>query len=227
MIPIRENLGSKYFPAVNYFLITVCVIVFLIELAAGFSMEMFADLSVVPLLNSRYFFANLYRLVTSIFLHADFWHLLSNMLFLWVFGEQVEEFLGHFGFLFFFLLAGIAGNLLHIAVYADSPLPLIGASGAISGVMALFMLYFPRARITLLLLFVFVARVPALFLIGGWIALQLVNGLLLRQNELTGGTAYLAHIGGILYGIVFAVFWGNKLRRKWIKRLSRNRKGRI
>ncbi|OHD55331.1 MAG: hypothetical protein A2014_06160 [Spirochaetes bacterium GWF1_49_6] len=226
MIPLREYAGSQKYPAVNYGIIALSVIVFLLELTGGFSQEIFTRYGVVPSAIGGAFFAECYRYVTSIFIHADIWHIAGNLLFLWVFGEHIEEFLGHGRYLLFFLTAGIAGGLLHSLFYPYSEIPLIGASGAISGVMALYMLYFPRMKITVLLLFVFLVRIPAIAFISIWIVFQIWNGWMsLRMPEI-GGTAYLAHIGGIVYGFIFAVFWGNKIRKQWLKRMARKAKNR-
>jgi membrane associated rhomboid family serine protease len=226
MIPLRDYPASQRFPAVNYGFIAISVMVFLLELTGGFSPEIFARYGVVPSALAGGFFPGFYRFVTSIFIHADVWHLAGNLLFLWVFGEHIEEFLGYVRYMIFFIAAGTAGGLLHCLFYPQSMIPLIGASGAISGVMALYMLYFPKMKISILLLFVFLVRIPAIVFISIWILFQIWNGWMTLRMPETGGTAYLAHIGGIVYGFVFAMFWGTKIRKRWLKRMSRKGKNR-
>jgi membrane associated rhomboid family serine protease len=144
--------------------------------------------------------------ITATFLHGGLLHLGGNMLFLWVFGDNLEDRLGHWGFLVFYLLAGVVGNLAHTIVLADSRIPTIGASGAVAGVLAGYLRLFPQSRVrTLLLLgpFITIARVPALFLIGFWAVLQFLAGLA-TLNPLaaqTAGVAYWAHIGGFAAGL--------------------------
>ena len=149
-------------------------------------------------------------LLTSMFLHAGWLHLLGNMLFLWIFGDNVEDFLGHFQYLLFYLLCGVGADLAHIVTNLHSTVPAIGASGAISGVMGAYMVLYPRSRV-LTLVFIFVVRVPAVIILGWWFVLQLLGGMESLGMRNSGGVAFWAHIGGFLIGILLVV--GSKKRR--------------
>jgi membrane associated rhomboid family serine protease len=132
-------------------------------------------------------------------------HLLGNMLFLWIFGDNVEQAMGGFRFLVFYLLCGIAGTLAHILTGPSSEIPSLGASGAISGVLGAYIVMFPHQRVRVLLVRV-VTEMPALVVIGMWILLQFINGIgMLAQTAETGGVAYSAHVGGFVAG--FALVW--------------------
>lgn len=147
-------------------------------------------------------------LITYMFFHAGWLHLLSNMTFLWVFGDNVEDAFGHFGFLLFYLLCGIAGALLHVAIYPASGAPLVGASAALSGVMASYFLLYPRARI-LVLAYVVPIRLPAFVVLGGWIALQVLA--LGASSDNGQGVAWWAHIGGFAAGFLLTAALRSRL----------------
>ena len=143
-------------------------------------------------------------LLTSMFLHGGWGHLGGNMLFLWIFGDNLEHRIGHVRFILFYLACGIAAGLAHIVVNSDSAIPTVGASGAISGVLGGYLLMFPRNRVYVLT-YGGVMTVPALFMLGLWILMQFINGVgeIARTPE-TGGVAYIAHIGGFIAGMVLA-----------------------
>ncbi len=149
-------------------------------------------------------------LLTCMFLHGGIFHLGGNMLYLWIFGNNVEDVLGHLRFLLFYLLCGVLATLAHAVTVPNSMLPLIGASGAISGVLGAYMLRFPTARIkTLIILIIFITTVdiPAFFFIGLWFFMQFINGTASLGMGQTGGVAWFAHIGGFLAGILlFSLF---------------------
>ncbi|HUG15686.1 MAG TPA: rhomboid family intramembrane serine protease [Thermomicrobiales bacterium] len=144
---------------------------------------------------------------SSMFIHGGWLHLGGNMLFLWVFGDNVEDAMGHVRFLIFYLLGGIGAVALQVAIAPDSTVPMVGASGAISGVMAAYLLLFPGARVRVLVflgIFVTIIALPALLVIGFWIVLQFLAGyaMLGPETSHSGGVAYWAHIGGFLTGVV-------------------------
>jgi membrane associated rhomboid family serine protease len=147
------------------------------------------------------------------FMHAGWMHLLGNMLFLWIFGDNVEERLGRARFLIFYLACGIAATLAQVAVSAESRIPNLGASGAIAGVLAGYLVLFPKGRVRVLV-GVGVASLPALLVIGLWIVLQLISGVgSFTQSKQTGGVAYMAHIGGFVAGLALAfLLSGRSLR---------------
>ncbi len=142
-------------------------------------------------------------LLTYMFLHGGWLHLLTNMAFLWVFGDNVEDRLGHVRFLAFYLACGVAAAIAQVAMTPDSTAPLIGASGAVSGVMAAYLLYYPGARVWVLVFMRLPLRVPASWALGGWIVFQFASVLLAPGDE-TVGVAWWAHIGGFFVGLALA-----------------------
>ena len=143
-------------------------------------------------------------LVTSMFLHSGFAHILGNMLFLWIFGDNVEAEFGHLQYLVFYFICGMGAGLTHIAFNYHSHLPAIGASGAISGVMGAYIVLEPRNRI-LTLIFIFVVRVPAVIVLGLWFTAQFLSGISELGASVNGGVAVWAHIGGFLLGVLIAL----------------------
>jgi membrane associated rhomboid family serine protease len=135
------------------------------------------------------------------FLHSGFMHIAGNMLFLWIFGDNVEDYFGHFPYLLFYLVCGIGSGLTHIIFNFHSPLPALGASGAISGVMGAYILLYPRARV-LTLVFIFFIPIPAFIILGYWFLLQFLAGVSSVGAAATGGVAWWAHIGGFLLGMM-------------------------
>jgi membrane associated rhomboid family serine protease len=143
-------------------------------------------------------------LITSLFLHANLLHVGGNMLFLWIFGNNVEERLGEIKFLIVYFAAGLAGSLLQVALTPTSTIPLLGASGAISGILAAYVLYFPRARVLTFIIPFFIFTLPAYIFIGYWIGLNALQAFL-NIGVSGGGVAFFAHIGGFLTGLVLAI----------------------
>jgi len=209
MLPIGdENPYRKRFPLMTYALLLVNILIFYFEVRGG---EAFITTwSFVP----ARFFANpvgdLASLFTSMFLHASLIHLGSNMLYLLIFGDNVESFFGHFKFLVFYLVSGLAGNLAQGFFSANSTVPMLGASGAIAGVLGAYILLFPTRKVRVLLGF-FVLRVPALVAIGAWFILQLLNGYgSVAVTAESGGVAYLAHVGGFVMGFLLTAIFSKK-----------------
>lgn len=201
MIPLRDVIPSRTTPWVTLAIIGLNVAVFVVEL------------SLSPEDRTRFFFA--YGLipahfswasaVSSMFLHDGWLHIGGNMLSLWIFGDNIEDRLGHFRFLVFYLLVGLAAVLAQTASDPTATLPLIGASGAIAGVMGAYFVTFPTSRVLVLvflLFFVDVVEIPALLYLGFWFLLQLVEGVgRIGMSGATGGVAFWAHSGGFLSGI--------------------------
>ncbi|MCH7607332.1 MAG: rhomboid family intramembrane serine protease [Chloroflexi bacterium] len=153
---------------------------------------------------------------TSMFLHGGFMHVAGNMLFLWVFGDNVENRLGRTRFIAFYLGAGVAAALAQVYVDTDSQVPMIGASGAVAGVLGAYLVLYPRSRINTLLIlgwFIMIRRIPALWLIGFWSALQIFGGLGSLASPGGGGVAYFAHLGGLAAGLAFGGF--SRARAGW------------
>jgi len=214
MIPLRDNNPSRTVPFVTFTLIGINLAVFIYQLLLGERLGGFyAAFGIVPrqffgALPSHFFDPGLYLpFLTSPFLHGGFLHLGGNMLCLWIFGDNVEDRLGHFRYLFFYLGAGLAAGAAHTVVNAGSPLPSIGASGAIAGVMGAYVVWFPRARVlTLIPIFIFIqfVEIPAVFYLGFWFLMQFFSGALSLGDAQTyqqGGVAWWAHIGGFAFGL--------------------------
>ncbi len=212
MIPLRDTISSKTRPYVNDLIIGVCVLVFLYERSLGPGVEDFVSrFGVVPsevaavLTGTHFSITTMFPLVSSMFLHAGWLHLIGNMLFLFVFGDNVEDRLGHGGYVAFYLLGGIGASLVEVYFTHSSEAPLIGASGAIAAVMGAYFILYPRARVlTVIPLFFFfpVVELPAFFFLGFWFVLQFIQGGLSLGAEEAGGVAWWAHAGGFLVGII-------------------------
>jgi len=203
MLPVGDdNTGRRTVPYVTFGLIAVNVLFFFAELNGGEAL--IEQWAFVP----RRFLANpagdFLTLFTSMFMHAGWVHLLSNMLYLWIFGDNVEDRLGHIKFTAFYLVCGLAATAAQLAFSTGSNIPNLGASGAIAGVLGAYILMFPQGRVNVLM-GRGVIPVPALVVIGFWIVLQLFSGIgsfATTTTEDTGGVAYMAHIGGFIAGLV-------------------------
>jgi membrane associated rhomboid family serine protease len=196
---------------VTYALIALNVLVFTIELNLGGSF--IRHWAVAPHQLVANPSAEIPTIFTSMFMHAGWMHLLGNMLFLWIFGDNVEDRLGPAKFLIFYLVCGIVATLAQVAVSAESSIPNLGASGAISGVLGGYLVLFPKGRVKVLMRGGVVA-LPAMVVIGLWIVLQLISGIgSFTQSPQTGGVAYMAHIGGFVAGLALAfLLSGRSLR---------------
>lgn len=208
MFPIRDHNPSDRTPWVVYALIAANVIAFLLELPfldhPQTADSFFRDWAMIPAAVTQD--GEVHGIFTSMFLHAGLMHLAGNMLFLWIFGDNMEDQLGHLGFLIFYLAGGVAAALAHIASAPDSVVPTVGASGAIGAVLGGYLLLFPKARVDILIIFVVFFRVftiPAFIMLGLWFAMQIFSGVSTPADG--GGVAYWAHAGGFIAGIAFAL----------------------
>jgi membrane associated rhomboid family serine protease len=242
LLPIAdENTGRRSFPIVNYTIIAVNIIVFLMELNLGDSF--IAGYSVVPykithgvdLVMRRYPVPGIpggileapgpspiyLTLITSMFLHGGWAHIFGNMLYLWIFGDNIEDEFGHLKYLIFYFICGIVAAFAQIAIAADSLVPSLGASGAIAGVLGAYILLFPGNRVRVIVpmipLFLFPFTLPALVVIGFWIVSQLFTQVasITEGTAQTGGggVAYMAHIGGFFAGFILTLFFRQKRQR--------------
>ncbi|OLB21179.1 MAG: hypothetical protein AUI12_11505 [Acidobacteria bacterium 13_2_20CM_2_57_6] len=212
-IPLKDLNPSRTYPFVNITLIFANVVIFLYQVGLEATLPrrafdaLLLSYSTVPARFPAYlaghvsFEVSFVPLLTSMFLHSGFLHLAGNMLFLWIFGDNVEDFFGHVGYFFFYLVCGIGAGLLHVVFNFHSNIPAVGASGAISGVMGAYMLLYPRARI-LTLVFIFPLPVPAVVFLGLWYVMQFLAGLSTIGVKVTGGVAVWAHVGGFLLGML-------------------------
>jgi len=213
MIPLRDNVISKRLPIVTWvlILINVLVFVFMISLRPESQTQVIFTFGVVP---SRLNLSQplqmlqqpeeLLSLLTSQFLHANWFHLLSNMWILFIFGDNVEDLMGKRRFLIFYLLSGFVANFAHAYAVPDTQIPAVGASGAIAGVLGAYFLLFPHARVqTVVFIFIipWFIQIPAVLYLGVWFIMQLSQGLI-DVDQSVGGVAWWAHIGGFVFGLV-------------------------
>lgn len=212
MIPLKDDNPTRTFPIINIALILVNVVVFIYQatLPPHAYKAFVAANAIVPMRIPAFLAGHLgfkmvfYPIFTSMFLHGGLMHLLGNMLFLYIFGDNVEDAFGHFAYLVFYLFCGVGSAMVHTIFNLHSSLPAIGASGAISGVMGAYAVMFPRARVWMLF-FIFLIPVPALLVLGYWFVLQFLSGIGEFGAAAQGGVAFWAHIGGFLIGMVVAL----------------------
>lgn len=209
MLPIQDEIRAHRFPFVNYSLIVLNIIVFILELMAGPSLETaLYEIALIPAnLTAGFDLGDLKAIFTSMFLHAGLSHLLGNMLYLWIFGDNVEDRIGHFWYLVFYLAGGVVAGFAHIALNPNSVIPTVGASGAIAAVLGAYLILFPQVKVLTFVPIGFFLRLtllPASLLLGFWFVLQLFNGLLTLGLADMGGTAFWAHIGGFVFGVLVA-----------------------
>jgi len=233
MFPIGDdNSDRTVTPYVNYFLIALNVIVFIFfqgmtgdnrftysfstvpgEILSGHDIVTNAQVIPDPYTGQNISYPGLgvtpvpvyFTLITSMFMHGGWAHLLGNMLYLWIFGDNIEDAIGHRKYLFFYLLCGIIASLAHVFTTKflgqDLLIPSLGASGAISGVLGAYILLFPKRRVTMFI-FRFITHVSAIWAIGVWILLQILNGLGMLGGSEASGVAYAAHVGGFIAGLL-------------------------
>src|SRR5947208_511595 len=215
MIPIRDDQPSFTTPFINYLLIALNTLVFLFEVSLSpatrnafvfqFGVEPIRVLAGLGLAAAHVPDPSALPLFTSMFLHASWLHLIGNMWVLWIFGDNIEDTLGHFGYMVFYLVSGLAASLLHIFLNPNSTVPSVGASGAIAGVMGAYFLLFPAARVLTLVPFIFMfVWLPAWVVLGYWFLAQFLGGAATSIGEngaSAGGVAFWAHVGGFIAGI--------------------------
>jgi len=215
MIPIKDNIPSRTFPFVTLSLIAVNVMVFVYQIALGtdgvesfiystaaipveiMTLEDIGPVSMVPLP---------FTLITAMFVHGGLLHIGGNMLFLWIFGDNVEDRFGHAVFFLFYLATGVVASMAHILLDPGSTMPMVGASGAIAGVLGAYFLLFPRAQVNTLVilpLYISMVSLPAVMFLGFWFLLQVLNS----GASSSGGVAWYAHIGGFAAGVVAVIVY--------------------
>jgi membrane associated rhomboid family serine protease len=216
MFPVSDVIPSRTVPFVTVGLIAVNALMFLYQVSLGpAELRVFvASYAVVP----AWFWGP--SLITSQFLHGGWMHIIGNMLYLWIFGDNVEDNLGHLGYLVFYLGAGAAAGLLQVMFNPFSAIPMLGASGAIAGVMGAYFVLYPQSRVltAIFLLFFFdLVEIPAVFFLGIWFLMQLLSGVgsLGASNAAGGGTAFWAHIGGFVVGAAVGLVLRRAARRRW------------
>ncbi|MFQ6032294.1 MAG: rhomboid family intramembrane serine protease [Candidatus Zixiibacteriota bacterium] len=217
MIPLKDDIPSYRAPIVTVALISLNCLIFFYLLSWGEEFQLaVVKWGAIPFeithgqeLTPDLAFSVPLSLFSSMFMHGGFFHLAGNMLYLWIFGDNVEDKLGHLKFFIFYILCGLFATLTHILTTPNSQVPMVGASGAIAGVLGAYMIRFPKARILTLILFGYfirIVRIPALFVLGFWFVLQLLYGLP-SLGSVGGGVAWFAHVGGFLAGIFLFKFF--------------------
>ena len=217
MIPIRDNLRTRRTPVVNYLLIAANVVVFVLLWLAGPQQETLVyQLALIPAsFTGSLSLGDITDLFTSMFMHAGFAHLAGNMLYLWIFGDNVEDSMGPIRYLAFYLVGGVVASLTHILTNPGSQIPTVGASGAIGAVLGAYLVLFPQSHVATIIplgYFLRVTMVPAALVLGLWFVLQLFSGVLSLGGPDVGGVAFWAHIGGFLAGVVMALLFGRRRR---------------
>jgi len=229
MIPLRDDQPTLSTPFINYFIIALNVLVYLFELSVGLESRqqlnaLMFQFGVVPyheigLLTGTPVFSPggaFVPILTSMFLHASWGHVIGNMWFLWIFGDNVEDYLGHFKYLVFYLLSGVAASFTHIVLNAGSRIPSVGASGAIAGVLGAYFILYPRARVLTWFPPIFLFYLPAWLMLGYWFLLQFLSGAataIAETHQTTGGVAFWAHVGGFVAGILMIKLFPERPRR--------------
>lgn len=219
MIPIKDILPSRTTPFVIFFLIAMNSAVWVVELLQGTNLNEFVvTWGFIPL--RMLLDDDPQKWVTpfsSMFMHGGWMHIVGNMWFLWIFGDNVEDAFGHGSFIVFFLVCGLGASLLQFLFSINSQVPMIGASGAISGVLGAYACFYPRARVvTLIPIFFFIhfAEIPAILFIGLWFVFQLMGGCGAVASGVGSGVAFWAHVGGFFVGYLIARLWKNRLIRQ-------------
>ncbi len=221
MFPIGDTEVRTRSPAyITYLLIAINTVVWLYEWSLGQNalQQFITTYGAIPAeITSG---VDVYTLFTNMWLHGGWLHILGNMVFLWVFGDNVEAVLGHFPYLFFYIIGGIAASLTHVYISAASTIPSVGASGAIAAVLGAYIIMFPRAQVRLLIGYGFITRVSAILFLGFWFILQLFNGVaaLGVDTAQTGGVAVWAHVGGFVFGALIGLFFKGKASGMVVRR---------
>jgi len=224
MIPIRDQIPTKRVPLVTYALIAVNVLVFLLEWLAGSGQEALVyEFALIPAeVTAGLDVGDVSDIFTSMFMHAGLAHLLGNMLYLWIFGDNVEDSMGGLKYLSFYLIGGVVASVTHILTNPNSQIPTVGASGAIAAVLGAYLILYPQSRVLTIIPFGFFIRmtmVPAIVLLGFWFVLQFFSGLLsVGATEDVGGVAFWAHVGGFVAGMVLARLFAGSRRAEYAVR---------
>ena len=219
MIPLKDDNPTSSRPVVTYFIIGICALIFLTQLGSqsyktgqlfysyGLTPSVLMGHNQLPL--DFYVVPAYMTIFTSMFMHGGFMHLIGNMLYMWIFADNIEDNLGPIKFLIFYLLAGIRAAMTQVLMDTHSQIPMVGASGAIGGVLGAYLINHPNARVLVLIPFGFFSqllKIRALYVLGFWFILQFISS--------GGGVAYAAHIGGFVSGVILILFFNKKSKRK-------------
>ena len=221
MIPLKDDNPTSKKPIVTYFIIGICVLVFLIQLSSQSyrTGQLFYSYGLIPsvltglnqLPTDLYVIPGWLTIFTSMFMHGGFMHLIGNMLYMWIFADNIEDSLGPRKFIIFYLLSGIGAAMSQVLIDTDSQVPMVGASGAIGGVLGAYLINYPKAKVLVLIPFGFFSqliKIKAIYVLGFWFILQFVNSSMVSTQG--GGVAYAAHIGGFISGVILILFFNKK-----------------
>ena len=221
MIPLKDDNPTSNKPIVTYFIIGLCIIIFLIQLSSQSykTGQLFYSYGLIPsvLMGHNQLPMDLYAvpalatIFTSMFMHGGFMHLIGNMLYMWIFADNIEDNLGSVRFIIFYLLSGIGAAMTQVLIDTHSQVPMVGASGAIGGVLGAYLINHPNARVLVLIPFGFFSqliKIRALYVLGFWFILQFISS--------GGGIAYAAHIGGFVSGMILILFFNKKNKKNKI-----------
>ena len=224
MIPLKDDNPTAGRPIVTYFLIGICVLVFLIQLGSQSykTGQLFYSYGLIPsvLMGHNQLPIDLYMvpayvtIFSSMFMHGGFMHLIGNMLYMWIFADNIEDNLGPAKFIIFYLLSGVGAAMAQVFMDVHSQVPMVGASGAIGGVLGAYLINYPNATVLVLIPFGFFSqliKIRALYVLGFWFVLQFINSSMISSQG--GGVAYAAHIGGFVSGMILILFF-NKTTKK-------------
>lgn len=218
MIPIRDGIPTRRTPVVNYILIIANILAFAYLWMAGSAQESLVyEFAMIPsnYTDGSITVGDILDVFTSMFMHAGIAHIAGNMLYLWIFGDNVEDTMGHFKYILFYLVGGIVASLTHLAINPGSQIPTVGASGAIAAVLGAYLVLYPRSHIATFIpigFFLRLAMLPASIVLVAWFVMQLFNGFLSLGGPDVGGTAFWAHIGGFVAGVLMGLM--SKPKRK-------------
>ena len=225
MIPLKDDIPTTNKPIIRNYILAICIIVFILQIMSpGYrSGELFYSYGLIPsvLFGTQQLPENIYAIpatvtiFTSMFMHGGFMHLIGNMLYLWIFADNIEDDLGKTKFTVFYILSGVGAAMAQVFADVNSQVPMIGASGAIGGVLGAYLINYPNSRVLVLIPFGFfsqIIKIKALYVLGFWFILQFINSSLSSSSG--GGVAYAAHIGGFITGIILILFFNNNKIKK-------------
>ena len=231
MIPLKDDNPTYRTPIVTYSIIAICVIVFILEITSSSynNGRLFYSYGLIPavftgqatLPDEIAGLPSELTLLSSMFMHGGFMHLIGNMLYMWIFADNIEDEIGPVRFIIFYVLAGIAAALTQVYLNTSSTIPMIGASGAIGGVLGAYIVNHPKAKVLVLIplgFFSQIIKIPALYVLGFWFVLQFINSSV--SSSTGGGVAYGAHIGGFIFGVIAILFFNKK---STVQKVSNNK----
>ena len=209
MIPIKDQIPTRHVPIVNYLLIAANIAVFILQWLSGpYQEALVYKFAVSPAqFTSGIDVGDVTDIFTSMFMHAGLFHLGGNMLYLWIFGDNVEDCMGKFKYLMFYLIGGVVASLAHIITNPNSQIPTVGASGAIAAVLGAYLVLYPKSRVLTIIplgFFIRLTMIPASIVLGLWFALQILSGVLSSGSGDVAGVAFWAHVGGFIAGVIMA-----------------------